>query len=47
MNFITHQALFDIAKLFGRTLQANQATTNKIRPIIARILVELDITKNI
>lgn len=45
MHFINHQALFAIAKLFGRPLQVDQATADKVRPNVARVLVELDITK--
>ncbi|PKU72689.1 hypothetical protein MA16_Dca017700 [Dendrobium catenatum] len=45
IHFFDIKILQAIGSLFGRPLQVDQATTNKTRPSVARILVEIDITK--
>lgn len=42
---INHRVLFAIGSIFGRPLQVDQAIASLTRPSLARILVEIDITK--
>ncbi|PKU60788.1 hypothetical protein MA16_Dca028207 [Dendrobium catenatum] len=46
MHFYNHTVLQKIGSIFGRPLQVDQATANRTRPSVARILVEMDITKD-
>ncbi|PKU86801.1 hypothetical protein MA16_Dca025401 [Dendrobium catenatum] len=45
IHFYNHTVLQAIGSIFGRPLQVDQATANRSRPSVARILVEMDITK--
>ncbi|KAL0923443.1 hypothetical protein M5K25_007500 [Dendrobium thyrsiflorum] len=45
LHFFNHQVLFALASIFGRPLQTDQATLAISRPSVARVLVELDVTK--
>ncbi|KAL0926169.1 hypothetical protein M5K25_002374 [Dendrobium thyrsiflorum] len=45
MHFFDIKMLQAIGSLFGRPLQVDQPTANKTRPSVARILIEIDITK--
>ncbi|KAI0498740.1 hypothetical protein KFK09_019632 [Dendrobium nobile] len=45
LHFFNTQILFGLASVFGRPLQTDQATASLSRPSVARILVELDVTK--
>lgn len=44
-HFINHRILFALASMYGRPLQVDQATAAGTRPSVARVLVEIDITK--
>ncbi|KAL0928089.1 hypothetical protein M5K25_002329 [Dendrobium thyrsiflorum] len=45
LHFFNHQVLFALASIFGRPLQTDQATSAISHPSVARVLVELDVTK--
>ncbi|XP_020690945.1 uncharacterized protein LOC110105688, partial [Dendrobium catenatum] len=45
LHFFNSHILFGLASVFGRPLQTDQATASLSRPSVARILVELDVTK--
>ncbi|PKU85148.1 hypothetical protein MA16_Dca014828 [Dendrobium catenatum] len=45
LHFFYTQILFGLASVFSRPLQTDQATTSLSRPFVARVLVELDVTK--
>ncbi|KAL0910027.1 hypothetical protein M5K25_020954 [Dendrobium thyrsiflorum] len=45
LHFFYNQVLFALALIFGRLLQTDQATFAISRPSVARVLVELDVTK--
>ncbi|KAL0924110.1 hypothetical protein M5K25_004918 [Dendrobium thyrsiflorum] len=45
LHFFNNQVLFALASFFGRPLQTDQATSNLSRPSVARVLVELDVSK--
>ncbi|PKU83181.1 hypothetical protein MA16_Dca024566 [Dendrobium catenatum] len=45
LNFFNTHVLHALGSIFGRPLQTDQATANRSRPYIARVLVEIDITK--
>ncbi|KAI0501240.1 hypothetical protein KFK09_016183 [Dendrobium nobile] len=44
-HFFNQQILFGLASIFGRPLQMDQATASISRPSVARVLVELDVSK--
>ncbi|KAI0530965.1 hypothetical protein KFK09_000514 [Dendrobium nobile] len=44
-HLFTPRILFGLGSLFGRPLKSDLATTSGSRPSVARILVELDVTK--
>ncbi|KAI0496673.1 hypothetical protein KFK09_022997 [Dendrobium nobile] len=46
LHFFNANVLHALGSIFGRPLQTDQATTSRSRPSVARILVEIDITKN-
>ncbi|KAI0510483.1 hypothetical protein KFK09_011085 [Dendrobium nobile] len=46
LHFFNQHVLHAIGSVFGRPLQSDQATAARSRPSVARILVEIDITKN-
>ncbi|KAL0925310.1 hypothetical protein M5K25_003631 [Dendrobium thyrsiflorum] len=45
LHFFNNQVLFALASIFGRPLQTDQATSLITRPSVARVLVELDVSK--
>ncbi|KAI0524767.1 hypothetical protein KFK09_004152 [Dendrobium nobile] len=45
LHFFNSHILFGLASVFGRPLQTDQATASLSRPSVARVLVELDVTK--
>ncbi|KAL0926031.1 hypothetical protein M5K25_004412 [Dendrobium thyrsiflorum] len=45
LHFFNNQVLFALGSIYGRPLQTDQATTSISRPSVARVLVELDVTK--
>ncbi|KAI0529274.1 hypothetical protein KFK09_001821 [Dendrobium nobile] len=45
LHFFNSQVLFGLASILGRPMQTDQATTFVYRPSVARILVEVDISK--
>ncbi|KAL0912358.1 hypothetical protein M5K25_018324 [Dendrobium thyrsiflorum] len=45
LHFFNSQILFGLASIFGKPLQTDQATASISRPSVARVLVELDISK--
>ncbi|PKU64639.1 hypothetical protein MA16_Dca015900 [Dendrobium catenatum] len=45
LHFFNPNVLHALGSIFGRPLKSDQATTSRSRPSVARILVELDITK--
>ncbi|KAI0511101.1 hypothetical protein KFK09_011723 [Dendrobium nobile] len=45
LHFFNQQILFGMASIFGRPLQTDQATATVSRPSVARVLVELDVSK--
>ncbi|KAI0511113.1 hypothetical protein KFK09_011736 [Dendrobium nobile] len=45
LYFFNSHILFGLASVFGRPLQTDQATASLSRPSVARVLVELDVTK--
>ncbi|PKU87424.1 hypothetical protein MA16_Dca008520 [Dendrobium catenatum] len=45
LHFFNSQVLFGLASILGRPLQTDQATASVSRPSVARILVEVDISK--
>ncbi|KAL0915743.1 hypothetical protein M5K25_013197 [Dendrobium thyrsiflorum] len=45
LHFFNNQVLFALASFFGRPLQTDQATSNLSRPSVARVLVEVDVSK--
>ncbi|KAI0530805.1 hypothetical protein KFK09_000353 [Dendrobium nobile] len=45
LHFFNHQILFGLASVFGRPLQTDQATASVSQPSVARVLVELDVSK--
>ncbi|PKU82763.1 hypothetical protein MA16_Dca015160 [Dendrobium catenatum] len=45
LHFFNSHILFGLASIFGRPLQTDQATASLSRPSVARVLVELDVTK--
>ncbi|KAL0909402.1 hypothetical protein M5K25_020266 [Dendrobium thyrsiflorum] len=45
LHFFNQQILFALASIFGRPLQSDQATAAVSRPSVARVLVEMDISK--
>ncbi|KAL0926137.1 hypothetical protein M5K25_004531 [Dendrobium thyrsiflorum] len=45
LHFYNNQVLFALASIFGRPLQTDQATSVISRPSVARVLVELDVSK--
>ncbi|XP_028550134.1 uncharacterized protein LOC114579511 [Dendrobium catenatum] len=45
MHFFNSQILFGLASILGRPLQTDQATGSVPRPSVARVLVEVDISK--
>ncbi|KAL0907377.1 hypothetical protein M5K25_021783 [Dendrobium thyrsiflorum] len=44
-HLFTPRILFGLGSLFGRPLRTDNATSNGLRPSVARVLVELDVTK--
>ncbi|KAL0926292.1 hypothetical protein M5K25_002509 [Dendrobium thyrsiflorum] len=45
LHLFTPHILFGLGSLFGRPLRTDNATSNGLRPSVARVLVELDVTK--
>ncbi|PKU83643.1 hypothetical protein MA16_Dca020860 [Dendrobium catenatum] len=45
LHFFNSHILFGLASVFGRPLQTDQVTASSSRPSMARVLVELDVTK--
>ncbi|KAL0928937.1 hypothetical protein M5K25_000873 [Dendrobium thyrsiflorum] len=45
LHFFNPKVLHALGSLFGRPLQTDQATAARTRPSVARVLVEVDITK--
>ncbi|KAI0516335.1 hypothetical protein KFK09_009007 [Dendrobium nobile] len=45
LHFFNPTVLHALGSIFGRPLQTDQATASRTRPSVARILVEVDITK--
>ncbi|KAI0493783.1 hypothetical protein KFK09_023908 [Dendrobium nobile] len=45
LHFFNTHILFGMVSVFGRPLQTDQATSSLSRPYVARVLVELDVTK--
>ncbi|KAI0530974.1 hypothetical protein KFK09_000523 [Dendrobium nobile] len=45
LHFFNANVLHALGSIFGRPLQTDQAMTSRSRPSVARILVEIDITK--
>ncbi|PKU79417.1 hypothetical protein MA16_Dca000762 [Dendrobium catenatum] len=45
LHFFNPKVLHALGSIFGRPLQTDQATASRKRPSVARILVEVDITK--
>ncbi|KAI0503720.1 hypothetical protein KFK09_014659 [Dendrobium nobile] len=45
LHFFNNHVLHALGSIFGRPLQIDQATANRSRPSVARVLVEIDITK--
>ncbi|KAL0904609.1 hypothetical protein M5K25_026737 [Dendrobium thyrsiflorum] len=45
LHFFNQQILFALASIFGRPLQSDQATAAVSRLLVARVLVEMDISK--
>ncbi|KAI0503566.1 hypothetical protein KFK09_014500 [Dendrobium nobile] len=45
LHFFNSQILFGLASILGRPLQMDQATASVSRPSVARVLVEVDISK--
>ncbi|XP_028550231.1 uncharacterized protein LOC114579536 [Dendrobium catenatum] len=45
LHFFNAKVLFALGSVFGRPLQTDHATASRTRPSVARILVEVDITK--
>ncbi|KAL0904830.1 hypothetical protein M5K25_026985 [Dendrobium thyrsiflorum] len=45
LHFFNPEVLHALGSLFGRPLQTDQATAARTRPSVARVLVEVDITK--
>ncbi|PKU63951.1 hypothetical protein MA16_Dca021580 [Dendrobium catenatum] len=46
LHFFNPKVLHALGTIFGRPLQTDQATVSRTRPSIARVLVEVDISKN-
>ncbi|KAI0497960.1 hypothetical protein KFK09_021201 [Dendrobium nobile] len=45
LHFFNPQVLHALGSVFGRPLQTDQATASRTRPSVARVLVEVDISK--
>ncbi|KAI0529122.1 hypothetical protein KFK09_001669 [Dendrobium nobile] len=45
LHFFNSLVLHALGSIFGRPLQMDQLTANRLRPSVARVLVEIDITK--
>ncbi|KAI0502013.1 hypothetical protein KFK09_016958 [Dendrobium nobile] len=45
LHFFNSKVLHALGSIFGRPLQTDQATASKTRPSVARVLVEVDISK--
>ncbi|PKU71541.1 hypothetical protein MA16_Dca004383 [Dendrobium catenatum] len=45
LHFFNQKVLHALGSIFGRPLQTDKATASRTRPSVARILVEVDITK--
>ncbi|KAI0531186.1 hypothetical protein KFK09_000739 [Dendrobium nobile] len=45
LHFFNSKVLHALGSIFGRPLQTDQATASKTRPCVARVLVEVDISK--
>ncbi|KAI0524502.1 hypothetical protein KFK09_003873 [Dendrobium nobile] len=45
LHFFNHQILFGLASIFGHPLQTDKATALVSRPSVARVLVEMDVSK--
>ncbi|KAI0524341.1 hypothetical protein KFK09_003708 [Dendrobium nobile] len=46
LHFFNSKVLHALGSIFGRPLQTDQATASKTRPSVARVLVEVDISRN-
>ncbi|PKU80847.1 hypothetical protein MA16_Dca009258 [Dendrobium catenatum] len=46
LHFFNPKVLHALGAIFGRPLQTDQATATRTRPLVARVLVEVDISKN-
>ncbi|KAL0903996.1 hypothetical protein M5K25_026064 [Dendrobium thyrsiflorum] len=46
LHFFNHHVMLALGSIFGRPLQTDHATASRSRPSVARVLVEMDITKN-
>ncbi|PKU85717.1 hypothetical protein MA16_Dca018572 [Dendrobium catenatum] len=45
LHFFNTKVLFALGSIFGRPLKTDQATASRTRPSVARVLVEVNITK--